>query len=84
MITVPSSSHIFISGPSEHSPSTGMYCNSFWIPQSCHNVSPRFVCDLKSHHRLVGACGPKQDIGGPIISHCINRSHSVSSQNLLD
>lgn len=83
-MSIKSYSHIFISGQSEHSPSTGMHCNSFGISQPCHNVSPGFVCDSKSHHRTVGACGPKQDIGGPIICHCVNYSHSVSSQNLLD
>lgn len=75
---------ILISDQSAHSPSTGMHCNSFRILQSRHNVSPGFVCNSKSHHGLVGACDPEQDIGGPVISHCINCSHSVSSQNLLD
>lgn len=74
---------MLISDQSAHSPSTGMHCNSFRIPQPCHNVSPGFVCNSKSHHGLVGACGPEQDIGGPVISHCVNYSHSVSSQNLL-
>lgn len=82
----PETNHSLVFAPnkSEPSPSTRMHCNSFRILQSCHNVSPGFVCDSEGHHRFVAACGPKQDFGGPVISHTINTSNSGAWQNLLD
>lgn len=61
-----------------------MYCKSFWVPQSRHDVSSGFVCDSEGRHWLVAACDPEQDFRGPVVSHGVNHSHSVACQNLLD
>lgn len=61
-----------------------MHSNPLWVPQSSDNVSSRLVCDLEGHYCPVAACGPKQNVGGPVISHGIDRSHSVACQNLLN
>lgn len=69
---------------SEDSPCTRMHCYSLWVSQSSHNVSSGFVCDFEGRHHPVGACSPKQNLGGPVVSHGINCSNSVACQNLLD
>lgn len=75
---------VFAPNQSKYSPSTGMYCNSFRVPQSCHNVTSGFVSYSEGYHRFIGTGGPKQDFGGPVISHGINRSYPVACQDLLD
>lgn len=60
------------------SPSTGMHGDSFRIPQSRHNVPPGLVRDFEGHHGPVGARGPEQDFGRPVVGHGIDRSDPVA------